>query len=344
MQTILVTGGCGFIGSHFVRLVLESEPRVQVVNLDALTYAGSRENLAEVEHHPRYRFVEGDIADARAVRPIVSRGVSAILNFAAESHVERSLRDAGPFLRTNVIGTHTLLEAAREFGVERFVQVSTDEVYGSLGSTGLFTEDSPIAPNNPYAASKASADLLVRGHVQAHGVPAIITRCSNNFGPNQHCEKLIPRLISQLLQGELATIHGDGLQVRDWLHVRDHCAAVMTAWKHGRVGEVYNVGGRCERTVLDLAQRLVDLLGLPRSRLRHVADRPAQDRRYALDSTKIERELGWQPQVGFDAGLRETVRWYTHNAAWLDKLRAAPRRDIPLRSRKDEAAEVLSNC
>ena len=332
MQTILVTGGCGFIGSHFVRFVLETEPRVQVVNLDALTYAGNLDNLAEVEHHPRYCFVEGDIADPRTVRQLVGRGVSAILNFAAESHVERSIRDAGPFLRTNVIGTHTLLEAAREFSVQRFVQVSTDEVYGSLGPTGAFTEESPLAPNNPYAASKASADLLVRGHVQTHGLPAIITRCSNNFGPNQHPEKLIPRLISQLLHDEPATIHGDGLQVRDWLHVRDHCAAVAAAWKRGRVGEVYNVGGRCERTVLDMAQRIVDLLGLPRSRLRHVADRPGQDRRYALDSAKIERELGWRPQVGFDAGLRDTVRWHTRNLA---------RRDASANSFSAEGATLL---
>ena len=322
MNAILVTGGCGFIGSNFVHYVLEKEPEVAVVNFDCLTYAGNLANLAGVAGHPRYRFVKGDITDRGAVDAALSGGVRSIVHFAAESHVDRSIHDSGPFVRTNVVGTQVLLDAARELGIKTYVQVSTDEVYGSLGPTGAFTEETPLAPNSPYAASKAAADLLVRSYVHTFGLPAVITRCSNNYGPYQFPEKLIPLFISNLLRDEPVPVYGDGLQVRDWIHVRDHAAAVHRAWRDGRPGEVYNFGGRCERTNLALTHTLLDVLGKPRSLIKYVKDRPGHDRRYAIDCTKAERELGWRPQVQFEQGLRDTVRWYQANAAWVAAVRS----------------------
>src|SRR5436190_7283322 len=247
MPTLLVTGGCGFIGGNFIRHLLGARPDVSIVNLDALTYAGNLRSLADLDNHPRHRFVKGDVADRDAVRRAM-RGADGVVHFAAESHVDRSIMDSGPFVRTNVLGTQVLLDAAREAGVERFVHVSTDEVYGSLGKTGYFTETSPLCPNSPYAASKAAADLLVLSYVHTHGLPAIVTRCSNNYGPYQFPEKLIPLFIKNLLAGEPVPVYGDGQQVRDWIYVLDHCAAIQRVWEAGRVGEVYNIGGRCERT------------------------------------------------------------------------------------------------
>jgi dTDP-glucose 4,6-dehydratase len=326
MHPILVTGGCGFIGSNYVRYLLEADPGVRVVNLDALTYAGSADNLADLAGHPRYRFVRGDVADRGCVRDVVCAGVSAVVHLAAESHVDRSIRDSGPFVRTNVLGTHALLDAAREFAVPLFLHVSSDEVYGSLGPAELpFTEQSPLAPNSPYAASKAAADLLVRSYVRTFGLPAVITRCSNNYGPYQLPEKLIPLFVTNLLRGDPVPLYGDGENVRDWVHVRDHCAAIELVRRRGRPGEVYNVGGRCEKSNLELTGALLRLLGRPRSLVRFVADRPGHDRRYAIDCAKIRAELGWRPAVPFEEGLRETVAWYEQHGEWVARARA--RRD-----------------
>jgi dTDP-glucose 4,6-dehydratase len=295
---------------------------VEVVNLDALTYAGNLANLAGLEKEPRYRFVKGDVASRDDVRGAFAGGVDGVVHFAAESHVDRSIHDSGPFVRTNIVGTQVLLDAAREFKAARYVQVSTDEVYGSLGESGAFTEETPIAPNSPYAASKAAADLLVRSYVHTFGMPAIITRCSNNYGPYQFPEKLLPLFISNLLRDEQVPVYGDGLNVRDWIHVRDHCAAVAAVLFKGRPGEVYNVGGRSEVTNIALTHKLLELLGKPKSLIKYVPDRPGHDRRYAIDCAKIERELGWAPTVTFEDGLRETIAWYKSNTAWVDQIRS----------------------
>jgi dTDP-glucose 4,6-dehydratase len=322
MPPLLVTGGCGFIGSNFVRHLIQADPAVSMINFDALTYAGNLANLADLEGHPRYTFVRGDVADRNTVRKVVERGVCGIIHFAAESHVDRSIQDSGPFVRTNVVGTQVLLDAAREYKVTRYVQVSTDEVYGSLGPTGAFTEETPLAPNSPYAASKAAADLLVRSYVHTFGLNAVITRCSNNYGPYQFPEKLIPLFISNLLHDQPVPVYGDGMQVRDWIHVRDHNAAVELVWRKGKAGEVYNIGGRCEKPNLELTHLLLDLLGKPKSLIRYVQDRPGHDRRYAIDCSKIERELGWKPATTFADGLKDTIRWYLDNQAWVNTIRS----------------------
>lgn len=322
MTTVLVTGGCGFIGSNFIRHLLSADPDVSVVNFDCLTYAGNLANLDDLAGHPRYRFVKGNICDPEAVRAALQNGVRHVVHFAAESHVDRSIQDSGPFVRTNVLGTQVLLDAARAAKVERFVHVSTDEVYGSLGPTGLFTEETPLAPNSPYSASKAAADLLVRSYVHTFGFPAVVTRCSNNYGPYQFPEKLIPLFITNLLRDERVPVYGDGGQVRDWIHVLDHCRAVERVWREGRVGEVYNVGGHSEKTNLELTHALLDLLGKPRTLIRYVQDRPGHDRRYAIDCAKIERELGWRPEVKFEDGLRETIAWYKSHPDWVAKIRS----------------------
>jgi dTDP-glucose 4,6-dehydratase len=310
---MLVTGGCGFIGSHFIHHVLETDQAIQIVNLDALAYAGNPDNVADLREHPRYRFVQGDIADRDRVREVLGSGVDIVVNFAAETHVDRSIEDSGAFVRTNVLGTQVLLDAARAHGVSRFVQISTDEVYGALGETGAFTEDSPLAPSSPYAASKAAADLLVQSYRRTYGLPTLITRCSNNYGSRQYPEKIIPLFIIKLMRDEPVPLYGDGGNVRDWIHVRDHCRAIDLVWRHGRVGEVYNIGGGCERSNLELTHALLSLLGKPASLIRPVADRPGHDWRYALDCAKIQSELGWRPKIGFTEGLRETVAWYRSN-------------------------------
>jgi dTDP-glucose 4,6-dehydratase len=322
MVKLLVTGGAGFIGSNFVRYMLAKYPDCRVINLDKLTYAGNLENLSGLQNDPRHEFVQGDICDADTVGPIVQRGVDAVVNFAAESHVDRSILQSQEFIRTNVVGTMNLLESCRKSKIGRFIQISTDEVYGSLGSDGLFTESSTIAPNSPYAASKASADLLVRSYCHTHEFPGIITRCSNNYGPYQFPEKLIPLLISNAMAGEPLPIYGDGMNVRDWIHVRDHCSAIDAVLHKGKDGEVYNVGGRQEFTNIYVARRILKLLGKAESLITYVQDRPGHDRRYAIDSSKLEAALGWRARTLFDDGLQETIEWYRANSGWIEHVRS----------------------
>ena len=319
---LLVTGGAGFIGANFVQLVLASHPDDVVVTLDLLTYAGNLANLESVLDDPRHRFVRGDIADRAAVEAAIGEGVDAIVNFAAESHVDRSIADAGAFLATNVVGTQVLLDVARARGVGRFLQVSTDEVYGSLGPTGAFSEETPLGPNSPYAASKAAADLLVRAAHHTHGLPALVTRCSNNYGPYQFPEKLIPLFVTNALADQALPLYGDGRQVRDWIHVEDHCRGVDLVLREGRIGEVYNLGGGNERENVEIAHLILEALGKPRSLLRHVEDRLGHDRRYAIDARKIERELGWKPRREFASGLRDTIAWYQSHRSWWEAVKS----------------------
>ncbi len=320
---ILVTGGCGFIGSNFIHYLLRERQDVDVVNLDKLTEVANRANLASVEKDRRYRFVHGDIADPADVERAV-RGAGAIVNFAAESHVDRSITDPESFYRTNVEGTLVLLEAARRTGVEIFIQVSTDEVYGSLGQEGSFHEELPLRPNSPYAASKAAADLLVRSYVQTYGLPAVITRCSNNYGPYQFPEKLIPLMIIRALEEKPLPVYGDGSNVRDWIHVDDHCRALERVLRKGRPGEVYNIGSRSEMANLEIVKTILFHLGKKEDLIRFVQDRPGHDWRYAMDPGKIEREIGWMPERSLAEGLRETVRWYRENREWWEEIRRRP--------------------
>ncbi len=323
MKRLLVTGGSGFIGSNFVRLELEADPDVEVTNLDALTYAGNPDNLADLADEPRYRFVRGDVADGPFVRGLVAEGFDAVVHFAAESHVDRSIGDALPFLRTNVVGTQCLLDAARLAATPRFVHVSTDEVYGTLGPDDApFTESTPLAPNSPYAASKAGSDLLVRAAHHTHGMDVVVTRCSNNYGPYQFPEKLIPLFITNALSDTPLPVYGDGRQVRDWIHVLDHCRGVDAALKRGRAGAVYNFGGRSERYNLDVTHLVLKLTGKPASLIRHVTDRLGHDRRYAVECGLAERELGWRQTVTFEQGLADTVAWYKANARWVERVKS----------------------
>jgi dTDP-glucose 4,6-dehydratase len=321
MLKILITGGAGFIGSNFVRFTLERRPECQITNLDKLTYAGNMENLAGLENDPRHSFIQGDICDASLVGDILEKGVDAVVNFAAETHVDRSILESAEFVRTNVLGTLNLLELCRKNKISRFLQISTDEVYGSLGPSGAFSELTPIAPNSPYAASKASADLMVRSYCKTHNFPAVITRCSNNYGPYQFPEKLIPLLIGNAMRGAPLPIYGDGLNVRDWIHVRDHCAAIDIVLHHGKDGEVYNVGARQEIPNIEVVRRILKILGKDEKLITFVEDRPGHDKRYAIDSSKIETQLGWRANVLFDAGLRETVDWYRQNSSWMEHVR-----------------------
>ncbi len=313
---ILVTGGCGFIGSNFVRLY---GGRAELVLLDALTYAGNLENLKGFEE--KFQFVRGDVGDEKQVDSILAQGFDAVVHFAAESHVDRSLYGPLAFVKTNVQGTLILLEAARRHRVARFVQVSTDEVYGSLPETGVFTESTPLAPNSPYSASKAGADLLCRAHHHTFGFPVVVTRSSNNYGPFQYPEKFIPLFISNALEDKECPLYGDGMNVRDWLHVEDNCRAIWAALERGRPGEVYNIGGGNERPNLEVARAILRLLGRSERLIRFVADRPGHDRRYAIDTTKIRTELGWRPEIPFEEGLRRTVEWYRENRGWADRVR-----------------------
>jgi dTDP-glucose 4,6-dehydratase len=322
MMKILITGGAGFIGSNFIRYVLEQHPDYRIVNLDKLTYAGNLENLSGFEEDPRHEFVQGDICDPECVGGILKSGVDAVINFAAESHVDRSILHSAEFVQTNIVGTLNLLESCRKNKIGRYVQISTDEVYGSLGDSGAFTERTPIAPNSPYAASKASADLLVRSYCHTHGFPGIITRCSNNYGPYQFPEKLIPLLISNAMNDMPLPIYGDGLNVRDWIHVRDHCAAIDTVLHQGKVGEVYNAGARQELPNLQVVRLVLKALNKDESLIRYVEDRPGHDRRYAIDSSKLESELNWRPQISFETGLPETIDWYRRNSAWVEHVRS----------------------
>lgn len=324
---ILVTGGAGFIGSNFIRHLLATELACRVVNLDKLTYAGNLENLADVERDSRYRFIKGSTCDVELVDELLKEGFDALMNFAAESHVDRSIQDARTFAETNVLGTQVILEACRRHRVPRMVQVSTDEVYGSLGSSGRFTEESPVCPNSPYAASKAAADLLVAAYFRTYGLPVIITRSSNNYGPHQFPEKVIPLFITNALAGEPLPLYGDGLHVRDWLHVQDHCEALALILKKGHHGEIYNIGGNCERANIDVARLILSALGKPDALITHVRDRLGHDRRYALDTSKCERVLGWRPRIPFEAGLKETVRWYEGHVTWWTRIKEGEYRE-----------------
>jgi dTDP-glucose 4,6-dehydratase len=317
---VLVTGGCGFIGSNFIRYLLRQPEPYEVVNLDALTYAGNPANLDDVQGHPGYTFIHGDICDRALVEDVMRAGIEAVVHLAAESHVDRSILDASAFVRSNVLGTQTLLDAAHKVGLRRFLQVSSDEVYGSLGADGSFTEESPLAPNSPYAASKAGADLLVRAFVQTHGLPAIITRASNTYGPYQFPEKIIPLFLTNALDGRELPLYGDGQQVRDWLFVEDHCAGLLRVLQGGSIGEVYNIGGRQECTNIDLARLILDAVGASETLIRFVEDRPGHDRRYALSCDKMAVELGWKPKVTLAEGLARTVDWYRAHVSWWRPL------------------------
>jgi dTDP-glucose 4,6-dehydratase len=324
IERILVTGCCGFIGANFVRYLLGTDPAIEITNLDALTYAGNLDNLADIQVDSRYHFVRGDIADRALVMEVVAEEeFDAIVNFAAESHVDRSISDATPFLRTNVLGTQCLLDAARTAKIPRYVQISTDEVYGTLGPNDpAFSETTPLAPNSPYAASKAGADLLVRAAHHTFGLDTIITRCSNNYGPYQFPEKLIPLFVTNVLADIPVPVYGDGRQVRDWIHVLDHCRGIDMALRCGRAGEVYNFGGKSERYNLDVTRLILSLCAKPEGLIRYVTDRPGHDRRYAIDSSKAEAQLGWYPTVTFEEGLATTVRWYQEHALWVERVRS----------------------
>lgn len=316
---LLVTGGAGFIGSCFIRHILNKYTDYKVINLDALTYCGNIENLKDIENNANYKFVHGNICDKKLVRDLVSE-VDCVVNFAAESHVDNSIKHPEIFVETNVQGTLNLLQASKEFGADRFLQVSTDEVYGTLGKTGYFYETTPLAPNSPYSASKASADMLVRAYFETYKLPTLNTRCSNNYGPYQYPEKLIPFFISQLLKGKKVPVYGDGLNVRDWLYVYDHCEAIDTVLHKGRVGEVYNIGGHNEKTNLEITGLILEAMGHSESSIEYVQDRLGHDRRYAISNDKITTELGWAPSVTFEEGIKLTIDWYLNNQDWINSI------------------------
>lgn len=302
--------------------MLQQHPDYQIVNVDALTYAGNLENLKSIENHPNYTFVKADITDVTAMDELISQGVDVVVNFAAESHVDRSILEPEVFVKTNVLGTQVLLDAAKKYSITKFVQVSTDEVYGSLGATGLFTEETPLAPNSPYSASKAGGDLLVRAYHETFGLPVNITRCSNNYGPYQFPEKLIPLMISRALADQALPVYGDGMNIRDWLYVEDHCSAIDLVIHKGVNGEVYNIGGNNERTNVHIVNTVLQELGKPDSLITYVQDRPGHDRRYGIDPTKIMNELGWKPKHTFETGIKETIQWYLNNREWWTRIQS----------------------
>ncbi len=334
MKNILVTGGAGFIGSNFVKLMLEKHD-YQIINLDVLTYAGNLENLQEVEKYSKYTFVKGDVTDAKLLDELFSEySIDGVVNFAAESHVDRSIENPQIFLLTNILGTQALLDTAKKYWKikpedkysreykqsVKFLQVSTDEVYGALGKTGMFTETMPLSPNSPYSASKAGADLMVRAYHETFGLPTNITRCSNNYGSYQFPEKLIPLMINNCKKNKKLPIYGDGMQVRDWLHVKDHCEAIDTVLHKGELGEVYNVGGNNEKANIEIVKLIINELGKTEELIEYVQDRPGHDRRYAIDNTKITTKLGWKPAYTFETGIAETIKWYLNNEEWMDKV------------------------
>jgi dTDP-glucose 4,6-dehydratase len=321
-MNVLITGGSGFIGSNLVRLALAERPDWRVVNLDKLTYAGNAESLADVESNPRYRFVRGDIANGELVAEIVrSERIDAVMHLAAESHVDRSILSPAVFIETNVRGTQVLLEAARELRVNRFLQVSTDEVYGSLGPTGVFTEETPLAPSSPYSASKAGSDLLALAYAHTFGMHVVVTRCSNNYGPYQFPEKLIPLMIANGLEDKPLPVYGDGQNVRDWIHVEDHCRGLLAALEQGKPGQVYNFGASSERRNIEIVKLVLELVGKPESLIQYVKDRPGHDRRYAIDASRSCRELSWAPRHRFEEALAATVRWYREHRGWWERIR-----------------------
>lgn len=321
-MNILVTGGMGFIGSNFVSYMLEKYTDYKIVNLDLLTYAANMENLKSLEKNRRHTFIKGDIGNKELVDYIIkSHQINVIVNFAAESHVDRSISDPGIFVKTNVLGTQSLLDAAKDNNIQKFVQVSTDEVYGSLGEVGFFTEETPLAPNSPYSASKAGADMLVHAYYETFGLPINITRCSNNYGPYQFPEKLIPLMVTNAIEGKKLPIYGDGKNIRDWLHVTDHCSAIDLVLHNGKLGEVYNIGGHNERTNNEIVQLIVENLGVSLSLITYVNDRLGHDRRYGIDPRKIQKELGWTPKYTFDTGIVETIDWYINNKEWWGNIK-----------------------
>ncbi len=329
MRKIFVTGGAGFIGSAFVRMLLDDAPSYEIINFDSLTYAGNLDNLENLDGE-RHRFTRGDIADRTAVLAALDEGTEDVINFAAESHVDRSIVSADEFLRTNIIGTQVLLDAARERGVKRFLQISTDEVMGSLpeDDAAFFTESSPYEPNSPYAASKAAAEHLVRAAHHTFGLDTVVTRCGNNYGPRQFPEKFLPLMISNALRDEPIPLYGDGLNVRDWIYVEDHCRAILLALEKGRAGEIYNIGARNERRNVEVVETVLRLLGKPASLVRPVKDRPGHDRRYAIDPAKTEAQLGWRPQETWESGLAKTIDWYRQSAEWVRRARSGEYREF----------------
>jgi len=321
LKRILVTGGAGFIGSNFVNLMLKEHQDYFIVNLDKLTYAGNLENLTESEKNPNYKFIKGDIGNAELVDYLFSEfEIKYVINFAAESHVDRSILGSGVFYKTNVLGTNVLLEASRRHKVEKFVHVSTDEVYGSLGETGKFTETTPLSPNSPYSSSKAGSDIMVQAFFHTYGFPGVITRCSNNYGEYQFPEKLIPLMVINAMHNKKLPVYGDGLNVRDWIYVHDHNRAIDLVFQKGRAGEVYNIGADSERKNIEIVKLILSTLGKGEDLIEYVKDRPGHDRRYAIDSTKIETELGWKPRVTFEQGIRQTIEWYTKNEQWWKRI------------------------
>jgi dTDP-glucose 4,6-dehydratase len=321
MKKILVTGGAGFIGSNFIRYMLKNYPDYEIINLDALTYCGNLENLSGVEDNPNYIFIKGNINDKKLVQEI-SPQIDYIINFAAESHVDRSIEYPEIFIKSNILGTHVLLDIAKEYEIKKFLQISTDEVYGSLGKNGYFRENTPLAANSPYSASKAGADLMVRAYHKTFDLPVNITRCSNNYGPYQFPEKLIPLMISNALEDKKLPVYGDGLNIRDWLHVYDHCAAVDLVLHKGKDGEVYNIGGNNEKTNIEIVKLILKNLNKSENLIKYVEDRLGHDRRYAIDSSKIRKELGWKPKYTFETGISETIQWYLDNQEWMEKVKS----------------------
>lgn len=317
---ILVTGGAGFIGSNFVNYMVSKYPDYQIISLDALTYAGNLENLKESEEKSNYHFVKGDITNQKLIDSLFEDSLDIVVNFAAESHVDRSIANPGIFISTNIQGTQVLLDAARKYNIKKYIQISTDEVYGSLGAEGYFTEETPLSPNSPYSASKAGADLLVLAYHETYGLPVNITRCSNNYGPFHFPEKLIPLMIINTLNDKPLPVYGDGLNVRDWLHVEDHCRAIDLVLHNGRDGEVYNVGGHNEKTNIEVVKEILEQLGKPETLIKYVDDRLGHDRRYAIDPTKLQTELGWEPKYNFETGLKNTINWYLENQSWWKSI------------------------
>jgi dTDP-glucose 4,6-dehydratase len=341
MLKIFVTGGAGFIGSAFLRLLIKETPH-RVVNLDKLTYAGNLENLTAVEHNERYRFVQGDICNREVVESVIrEERPDAIVHFAAESHVDRSILSPEPVIRTNVFGTFTLLEAARKFGLERFLHVSTDEVYGSLEPPREAAEDDALNASSPYSASKASSDLLARSYFVTYRVPVVVTRASNNYGPYQFPEKLIPLMIANAIEGRPLPVYGDGMQVRDWLYVEDHCRAILMVLTKGRIGEIYNIGGNCSLPNMEVVRRVLALTGQRETLIEYVTDRPGHDRRYALSSEKLMRETGWQPKMDFQLGLVSTIEWYRAHTEWIARVRSGEYRAYYERNYVNRAPAAL---
>lgn len=321
MSRILVTGGAGFIGSNFIRYMVNKYSEYEIINLDDLTYCGNLENLKDIENKDNYSFVKGNICDKAVVDELVEKS-DYVINFAAESHVDRSISDPEIFIKSNVLGTQVLLNAAKQYGVEKYIQISTDEVYGSLGKTGYFKETTPLQPNSPYSASKASGDLITRSYGETFGLPINITRCSNNYGPFQFPEKLIPLMISNALEDKKLPVYGDGKNVRDWLHVYDHCQAIDLVLHDGKLGEVYNIGGNNEKQNIEIVKLILSQLDKDESLIEFVTDRLGHDRRYAIDSNKIQNDLGWSPKYSFDVGIEQTIQWYLDNQNWTNQIKS----------------------